>query len=166
MLIINTPLSHYQLVRQLNYLQARKITTSLFPIPCVLAITAAAVSIIIGYHIADLILVVIVFITFFLQRFGARHFALSMVGFLSFYFSLMYMQEVTFSLLLWCYAGIFVASTSAYLVNFILFKEQQGKLKKRSLSSYHIQANFVLSQIQIPRRSKRVFQFWVNMLER
>ncbi len=135
--------------------QARKRTTFLFPIPCVLAITVAAVSIIIGYHIADLTLVVIVFITFFLQRFGVRHFALSMVGFLSFYFSLMYMQEVSFSLLLWCYAGIFVASTSAYLVNFILFKEQQGKLMKRSLSSYHIQANFALSQMmEFDRGSK------------
>jgi hypothetical protein len=135
--------------------QARKMTTSLFPLPCVFAITVAAVSTIIGYHIADLILVVIVFITFFLQRFGVRHFALSMVGFLSFYFSLMYMQEVTFSLLLWCYVGIFVASASAYLVNFILFTEQPGKLMKRSLSSYHIQANLALSQMmEFDRESK------------
>lgn len=135
--------------------QARKITTSLFPLPCVLAITVAAVSTIIGYHIADLMLVVIVFITFFLQRFGVRHFALSMVGFLSFYFSLMYMQEVSFSLLLWCYAGIFVASASAYLVNFILFTEQPGKRMKRSLSSYHIRANFALSQLmEFGRNSK------------
>ncbi|HEY2422354.1 MAG TPA: FUSC family protein, partial [Neobacillus sp.] len=127
--------------------QAKKMTTSLFPLPCVLAVTVAAVSTMIGYHIADLILVVIVFITFFLQRFGVRHFALSMVGFLSFYFSLMYLQEVTFSLLIWCYAGIFVASASAYLVNFILFTEQPDKRMKRSLSSYHILANFALSQL-------------------
>jgi uncharacterized membrane protein YgaE (UPF0421/DUF939 family) len=126
---------------------ARKVTTRLFPFSCALSITIATTATHIGYHLADLILVLIVFLTFYLQKFGVRHFTLGMIGFLTFYFSLMYMRNVVFSQLLWFYAGILVATASAYLVNFILFKEQPNKRLLRSMTSYHIQAKLVLNQI-------------------
>lgn len=138
--------------------QARKVTTYLFPLSSALSITVATVSTLIGYHLADVILVLIVFLTFYLQQFGVRYFTLGLIGFLSFYFSLMYMDDVTFPQLLWYYAGILVAIASAYLVNFLLFKEQLGKRLKRSMSSFHIQANLVLSQMMESFRESKPSQ--------
>lgn len=136
--------------------KARKITTYLFPLSSAFAVTVAAGATLVGYHLADLILVLIIFIAFYLQKFGGRYFTLGLIGFLSFYFSLMYMQEVTLSQLLWCYAGIFAATASAYLVNFLLSKEQLGKQLKRSMSSYHIQANLVLRQMIESAQNKKL----------
>ncbi|WP_106495371.1 FUSC family protein [Lentibacillus sp. Marseille-P4043] len=135
--------------------KARKITTYLFPLASALAVTVAAGATLIGHHVADFIFVLIIFIAFYLQKFGGRYFTLGLISFLSFYFSLMYMQEVTLSQLLWCYAGIFTATASAYLVNFVLSKEQLGKQLKRSMSSYHIQANLVLHQMIESVQSKK-----------
>ena len=104
--------------------QARKVTTILFPVSSALSITIATTAMLLGNHLADFILVFITFFTFYLQKFGRRYFTLGMIGFLSYYFSLMYMQNVTFSQIFWYYIGILVATALAYLVNFILLKER------------------------------------------
>lgn len=104
--------------------QARKVTTILFPVSSAVSITIATTAVPLGNHLTDFILVFITFFTFYLQKFGGRYFVLGMIGFLSYYFSVMYMQNVTFSQIFWYYIGILVATASAYLVNFILLKDR------------------------------------------
>ncbi|MCQ6279964.1 FUSC family protein [Bacillus sp. EB600] len=127
--------------------RARKITTLLFPLASAISITLAAVFLNIGYHLSDIMLVIIVFLAFFIQRFGIRYFSFGMIGFLTFYFSLMYLQSLTFAQLPWYYLGIFVGTASAYIVNFFLSKEQPIKILKRSMLSYQKQTNITLDLI-------------------
>jgi len=127
--------------------RAKKITTCLFPISSVISVTLAAVFSIIGYHLPDIMLLVIVFLTFYVQRFGIRYLSFGMMGFLAFYFSIMYMHGIKFSQLPWYYAAILVGTACAYIVNFFLFKEQPRKVLKRSMFSYHIQTNVTLDLV-------------------
>ena len=77
--------------------KARKITTLLFPLASAISITLAAAVLHSGYHLPDMLLLIVVFLAFFVQRFGIRYFSFGMIGFLTFYFSLMYLQSLTFS---------------------------------------------------------------------
>lgn len=130
-----------------NTTKAKKITTCLFPLSSAISVTLAVAFSIIGYHLADIMLPIIVFLAFYVQRFGTRYFSLGMIGFLSFYFSLMYIHGINFSQLLWYYGAIFVGTAFAYIVNFLFFKEQPNKILKGCMSSYHMQTNLTLNII-------------------
>jgi hypothetical protein len=105
----------------------KKITTCLFPVLSALSITLSTAFSIVGYFSANIMLVVIAFLAFYVQRFGARYVALGMISFLTFYFSLMYMQGLTFSDLPWYYAGVVVGPACGYIINFFVFKDKAQK---------------------------------------
>lgn len=114
-------------------LKRKKITTCLFPVLSALSITLSTALSIVGYFSADMMLVLIAFLAFYVQRFGTRYVALGMISFLTFYFSLMYMQGITSSDLPWYYAGVIVGPVCGYIINFFVFKDKTQKNSEKKV---------------------------------
>lgn len=137
----------------------QKVTTLLLPFSSALSVTLAATLSLIGHHIPDIALLTIVFLTFYLQRFGVRYFSICMIAFISFYFSTM--LGVKIPDLPWYYVAILIGMSMVYLFHFILLPDQPDKVLKHSLASYHVQINstfdLIVDMIRDPqRRAKRV----------
>ncbi|MCK6255634.1 FUSC family protein [Fictibacillus sp. KIGAM418] len=92
---------------------------------------------------ADLFLLLVVFLALYLQRFGSRYFSICMIAFMSFYFATL--LKVTFAQVPWLFASIATGILFAYFYNFILIKDKPEEVLKRSMGSFHIQANLTLN---------------------
>ncbi|HEX7063596.1 MAG TPA: FUSC family protein [Bacillales bacterium] len=122
----------------------KKITTGLLGASSAAAITLGAVLSLLG-HVVDLALVAIIFIAFYLQRFGPRYFGIGMVSFITVYISSL--LKVGFSQLPWLYVSIAMGVAYAFLFNFYIFRDQPGKVLKRSLRAFHIQTGVTLDLV-------------------
>ncbi len=94
-----------------------------------------------AYYI-DIAMIVLIFGSFYLTRFGVRYFSLCMIGFMTIYFSSI--LKLTSSQLPWFYIGIWIGIAYAFLFNFILFQDTAKNLK-RSIRSFHIQSNLTFN---------------------
>ncbi len=142
----------------------KKITTWLLALSSSSFITLASWLSLVGFHLPDLVLLSIVFLTFYLSRFGSRYFSLCMVGFISFYFSSL--LQIQFAQLPWFYVAIFVGVSVAYTFNFIFFKDRPERLLKRSMSSFHVQINLTFDLMIDMIRDLKTSQKRVKSLNR
>jgi uncharacterized membrane protein YgaE (UPF0421/DUF939 family) len=117
-----------------------KITTLLLAPSAMFGITAGSLS---GnaYYI-DVLMIVIIFCSFYLTRFGTRYFSLSMLAFMTIYISSV--LKLHTNQLPWFFAGITIGVIYAYVVNFILFQDTAKNLR-RSIRSFHIQSNLTFN---------------------
>lgn len=120
----------------------KKITTLLLPLSSLTAVTLG--SLLSGFgHVIDFVILLIIFLAFYLQKFGVRYFSICMVGFMSTYFStLLHLKPAQ---LPWLYIGILVGITYAFLYNFVFIKTKPEKVLKRSVDSFHTQTNLTFS---------------------
>ncbi|MDN4075131.1 FUSC family protein [Fictibacillus terranigra] len=111
---------------------------------------------------ADLFLLLVVFLALYLQRFGSRYFSICMIAFMSFYFATL--LKVDFTQVPWLFASILTGILFAYFYNFILIHDKPEEVLKRSMASFHIQANLTLNLvIEIVRDIKMDKQRLLNL---
>ncbi|MFC2949333.1 FUSC family protein [Virgibacillus sediminis] len=89
------------------------------------------------YYI-DIILILIIFGSYYFSKFGSRYFSIGQIGFMTIYFSSI--MDLAPGELPWVYMGIAIGVVSAFLFNFILF-QSSAQVLKSSMRSFHIQAN-------------------------
>lgn len=119
----------------------KQVTTLLLAIAASFGVTIGALLANNPYYVG-IAMVCIVFGAFYFSRFGSRYFSLGMVSFMTVYISsFLQLAPNQFG---WFYLAICVGVTSAFLSNFILFKDSVHVLR-RSMRSYHIQANLTLN---------------------
>ncbi|WP_226035110.1 FUSC family protein [Aquibacillus saliphilus] len=133
----------------------KKGTTLLLGISAAIGLTLGSMLAENPYYIGTL-MVLIMFSAFYFSRFGSRYFTLGMISFMMAYIaSVLKLSPDQF---LWFYLGIALGVFFAYLYNFIIFKDSAHMLR-RSMQSYHIQANLTLNilieMIQDPARSQK-----------
>lgn len=90
----------------------------------------------------DISMVLLIFLSFYLTRFGVRYFSLCMIAFMTLYFSSI--LQLSGSQLPSFYFGIWIGVAYAFLFNFILFQDTAKNLK-RSIRSFHFQSNFTFN---------------------
>jgi len=129
-----------------NTTKAKKTTICLFALSSAVSVSLAITFSIISYQVADIMLLITIFLAIYVKRFGIRYFSIGLVSSLLFYFSLMDIHDNNFSQLPWYYAAIFVGSTFAYIVN-LFIKERPSKVLKGYMISYNIQTNLALNII-------------------
>ncbi|MGG1574844.1 FUSC family protein [Fictibacillus sp. NRS-1165] len=111
---------------------------------------------------ADLFLLLVVFLALYLQRFGSRYFSICMIAFMSFYFATL--LKVDFTQVPWLFASILTGILFAYFYNFILIHDKPEEVLKRSMASFHLQANLTLNLvIEIVRDIKMDKQRLLNL---
>lgn len=119
----------------------KQSTTLLLGVSAMLGITAG--SFLAGnFFYIDALLLALVFSSFYLTRYGSRYFSLSMIGFMTTYFSSI--LNLSSNQLPWFYIGIWIGVIYAFIFNFILFQKTAANLK-RSIHSFHIQSNLIFS---------------------
>ncbi|MDR7071761.1 FUSC family protein [Fictibacillus barbaricus] len=118
-----------------------KLTTLWLGVSAMVGVTLGSLLSGHSYYI-DLLLVFIVFSTFYFTRFGVRYFSLFMIGFMTVYFSSV--LKLSSGQLPWFYMGIAIGIVYVYVLNFILFQSTAKNLK-RSIRSFHIQSNLTLN---------------------
>ncbi|MFC7393941.1 FUSC family protein [Scopulibacillus cellulosilyticus] len=116
----------------------QKVTTCLLPLSGGISVTVGTWTSTFN-HVIDIVLLIVIFSAFYLQRYRSRYFSLCMVSFFSLYISVL--LHVKFDQLLLFLIGIIIGVASAYLSHFILFKERSDRTLKRSMASFHIQVN-------------------------
>ncbi|WP_234402368.1 FUSC family protein [Oceanobacillus damuensis] len=117
--------------------QKKKITTILLGIAAMFGITLGSL-LPESFYLIDALMLLLIFSSFYLTRFGVRYFSLSMMGFMTVYISSVF--TLSSGQLPWFYLGISIGAAYAYLLNFILFQSTAKRLK-RSIHSFHIQSN-------------------------
>ncbi|KON87769.1 hypothetical protein AF332_13655 [Sporosarcina globispora] len=90
----------------------------------------------------DIAMVLLIYLSFYLTRFGVRYFSLCMIAFMTLYFSSI--LNLSASQLPSIYIGIWIGVAYAFLFNFILFQNTAKNLK-RSIRSFHFQSNFTFN---------------------
>ncbi|MFC4619355.1 FUSC family protein [Camelliibacillus cellulosilyticus] len=123
----------------------KRVTTLLLPLSSAAALTASSLLLLVGPIFVDGLLLVVVFLTLSLQRFGNRFFSLGMVGFMSIYFTALLHMKI--DQLGWLYIAILVATGTAFIVKFVIWKERPERTLQRSMVSYHILINYTLELI-------------------
>ncbi|WP_161625284.1 FUSC family protein [Pontibacillus halophilus] len=122
----------------------KQVTTALLPISAAISITAGAF--LSQYpHASDVVILIPIFSAFYFSKFGSRYFSISMVSFISIYFSSI--LGVPFQDVPWFYLSILVGIGFAYLYNFIIIRDQPNVTLKRSLRSFHVQINLLFNLI-------------------
>ncbi|WP_423410566.1 FUSC family protein [Heyndrickxia sp. MSNUG] len=119
----------------------KKLTTLLLGISAMIGITLG--SFFAGNSIyIDVLLILSIFSSFYLTRFGVRYFSLFMIGFITVYFSSV--LKLTADQIPWFFMGIWIGVGYAFLINFILFQATAKNLK-RGILSFHIQSNLTFN---------------------
>ncbi|MRH43472.1 FUSC family protein [Aquibacillus halophilus] len=119
----------------------KRVTTLLLGVSSIFGITLGSLLAGNPYFVGAL-MVVVIFSAFYFSKFGSRYFSLGMIGFMNVYIA-SFLQLST-SQFPWFYLGIFIGVVFAYLYNFIIFKDS-AHILRRSMRSYHIQANLTLT---------------------
>ncbi len=134
----------------------KQVTTVLLGLSSAIAVTIGAL---IGnsMYLIDFIMLFIIFLSFYLQQFGSRFFSVSMIAFMSLYFSaLLHLQS---GQLPWFYLAIGVGVLYAFIVNFFILKSNPKKILKRSMKSFHIQTNLtfniIMNMIEDPNSNSK-----------
>lgn len=122
-------------------LNKKKLTTLLLGISAMIGISLG--SIFSGKSIyIDVLLILSIFSSFYLTRFGVRYFSLFMIGFITVYFSSV--LKLTADQIQWFFIGIWIGVGFAFLINFVLFQATAKNLK-RSILSFHILSNLTFN---------------------
>ncbi|MCA0969231.1 FUSC family protein [Halobacillus litoralis] len=117
--------------------EKKKVTTGLLGVSAVGGVTAGSL-LASQAVLVSILMVLVIFSSFYFSRFGSRYFSLGMIGFFTVYFSsFLKLSPEQFP---WFYVTIFIGIGCAYLYNFILFRDSAQTLK-RSMNSFHKQAN-------------------------
>ncbi|MCM3718179.1 FUSC family protein [Fictibacillus phosphorivorans] len=117
-----------------------KVTTLLMAPSAMLGITIGSLS---GNAVyIDVMMIIIIFCSFYLTRFGVRFFSLSMIMFMTVYISSV--LKLHSNQLPWFFGGITIGILSAFLVNFFLF-QSTAKSLRNSLESFHFQSNLTFN---------------------
>lgn len=119
----------------------KKVTTLLLGISAMIGILLGSVFAAKSFYI-DALLILSIFGSFYLSRFGVRYFSLFLMGFITVYFSSV--LNLTAHQLPCFFIGIWTGVVYAYLFNFLLFQATAKNLK-RSLHSFHIQSNLTFN---------------------
>ncbi|MFC0274397.1 FUSC family protein [Metabacillus herbersteinensis] len=119
----------------------KRITTLLLCVPAMIGITLGSIFMDHTYTI-DVLMVLVIFNTFYLTRFAVRYFSLGMILFMTIYIS--FIIKVTPDQLLWFYLGSIIGTAYAYFFNFHVFKDS-AQVFKRGMRSFHIQSNLSFS---------------------
>ncbi|MFZ0446360.1 MAG: FUSC family protein, partial [Bacillus sp. (in: firmicutes)] len=115
----------------------KQLTTILLGVSAIFGVTMG--SLLTGsIYLIDGVLILLVFGSFYMTRFGVRYFSICMVGFMMVYISAI--LKLASSLLPFFYLAIAIGVAYAFILNFILF-QSTAKSLKRSLHSFHIQSN-------------------------
>ncbi|MGA9225802.1 MAG: FUSC family protein, partial [Mesobacillus sp.] len=122
-------------------LNKKKVTTLLLGISAMIGITLGSVFAGNSFYI-DVLLVLTIFGSFYLTRFGVRYFSLFLIGFITVYFSSV--LKLTADQLPWFFMGIWIGVVYAFLINFLVFQATAKNLK-RSIHSFHIQSNLTFN---------------------
>lgn len=122
-------------------LSKKKLTTLLLGISAMIGITLGSVLAGNSFYI-DVLLILSIFGSFYLTRFGVRYFSLFIIAFITVYFSSV--LKLTADQLPWFFMGIWIGVVYAFLFNFLLFQATAKNLK-RSLHSFHIQSNLTFN---------------------
>ncbi len=117
--------------------EKKKVTTLLLGVSAACGVTAGSLLASNAYLVSAL-MILIIFCGFYFSRFGSRYFSLGMIGFMTVYLSSF--LGLSPSQFPWFYLGIVIGGAFAFLYNFIVFKDS-AQLLKRSMRSFHIQAN-------------------------
>ncbi|MCD5323144.1 MULTISPECIES: FUSC family protein [Pontibacillus] len=124
--------------------QKQKVTTLLLAL-------SSSVTLSIGawtssyFHLSDVAILCVVFLAFYLSRYGSRYFSLNMIGFISIYFSTI--LGVQFGDLPIYFIGIAIGVFYAYFYKFVLLKNKPETILKRSMTSFHVQTNLILTRV-------------------
>ncbi|MFE1245192.1 FUSC family protein [Fictibacillus sp. NPDC058756] len=142
-----------------------KVTTLLMAPSAMFGVTIGSMSE--NAYYIDVMMIIIIFCSFYLTRFGVRYFSLSMIAFMTVYISSV--LKLHSNQLPWFFAGITIGILYAYVVNFILFQGTAKNLKK-SIRSFHFQSNLtfnlLLSAMKDPQVSlKRKKDLQKNVLK-
>ena len=115
----------------------KQLTTILLGVSAIFGVTIG--SLLTGsIYLIDGVMILLVFGSFYMTRFGVRYFSLCMVGFMMVYISAI--LNLASSLLPFFYLAIAIGVAYAFILNFILF-QSTAKSLKRSIHSFHIQSN-------------------------
>ncbi|MFC4022245.1 FUSC family protein [Oceanobacillus longus] len=115
----------------------KKVTTLFIGVSAMLGITLGSILAGNAYFI-DVVMITLIFGSFYLTRFGVRYFSLCMIGFMTVYISSI--LNLSSNQIPWFYMSIAIGVAYAYVMNFILF-QGTAKSLKRSIHSFHIQSN-------------------------
>ncbi|WP_099159187.1 FUSC family protein [Virgibacillus ndiopensis] len=119
----------------------KQVTTLLMAISAAAGVTFGAILSGNAYYI-DVLMILIIFSSFYFSRFGVRYFSICMIGFITVYFSSV--LKLPINQLPWFYMGISIGVIYAFFYNFILFQDSAQVLKK-SMRSFHIQSNLTFN---------------------
>jgi uncharacterized membrane protein YgaE (UPF0421/DUF939 family) len=122
----------------------KQVTTLLLGISSATAVTIGT-SLSNSMHLVDFIMLLIIFLAFYVQQFGSRFFTVSMIAFMSIYFSAL--LKLQSEQLPWFYLSILVGVVYAFIYHFVIIKSSPKKILKRSLKSFHIQTNLTFNII-------------------
>ena len=140
----------------------KMITTLLLPLSSGIAIVIG--SYLSSLDLSDAALIVIIFLAFYLQKFGFRYFSLCMIAFMSIYFSAL--LHVKASQLPWLLTAIAVGTLSAFVYNFFIFKDRPKRVLERCLSSFHKQTNLTFNIVMEVIEDVRTNRFRQKSLQR
>ncbi len=141
----------------------KMITTLLLPFSSAFAITVGSYLNSIA-HLADAVLIIVIFLAFYLQKFGFRYFSLCMIAFMSIYFSSL--LHVKGSQLPWLLIAISVGTLCAFAYNFFIFKDRPKRVLERCLSSFHKQTNLTFNIVMEVIEDVQMNRFRHKSLER
>lgn len=119
----------------------KKVTTLLLGLSGAIGITLGSLLTGNTYYV-DVLMVLVIFSSFYFSRFGVRYFSLCMIGFFMIYISSV--LQLSSDQLPWFYMGILLGVAYAFVFNFILFQDSAQTLK-RSMRSFHIQSNLTFN---------------------
>lgn len=123
----------------------RKITTLLMPLPATLSLTLATTTASLPVLSSALFLVVI-FAATYIRRFGDRYFALGIVGFMGYFFS-MFLRP-TVPQLPYLVLAVFCGALAAYVVRFFLISDNPQGILDRGRRTLRAQVHGLLHAVR------------------
>ncbi|WP_257352147.1 FUSC family protein [Pseudalkalibacillus decolorationis] len=133
----------------------KQVTTLLMGVSGAFGITSGSLLAGNAYYL-DVLMLVIIFSSFYFTRFEVRYFSLCMLAFMTVYISSV--LKLSSNQLPLFYMGILLGVSFAFFYNFILFKDS-AQILKRSMRSFHIQINLtfniLIRVIQDPEMNRK-----------
>ncbi|MGJ9459762.1 FUSC family protein [Oceanobacillus sp. CF4.6] len=130
----------------------KKVTTLLIGVSAMIGVTLGSI-LAENTYLIDVVMIILIFGSFYLTRFGVRYFSLCMIGFMTVYISSF--LNLSIYLMPWFYMAITIGVAYAYVLNFILF-QSTAKSLKRSINSFHIQSNLTFDLLIDGMKNKKL----------
>ncbi|KGX85603.1 FUSC family protein [Pontibacillus litoralis] len=112
----------------------------------------------------DIAILITVFLAFYLSKYNTIYFSICLMAFFSIYYAVI--LRVEFEMVPWFYISIVNGLVYAFLIEFILLKDQPDKSLKRSMRSFHIQTNLILNLVKQLVTSPNLTSRQVKTLEK